>query len=295
MTDGKRYAAYWELDNLDQDGRLVDIGPSPGPSAEDLLRIWRRRGRRARLIRRAAFLSVIAVCVSLLVAFWLWQQPGNIWSLSTVKQLVMNYGAFATSFATVLLTFGLLAATWRYANLTASMLEEMRAGHRYEAEPQVTMSVWPWLEVEKDPKSVFDYITHVVVRNVGRVPILDLSLRDLMAPLQTGFSSGAGNIGPGDIVTTLLPGSETTTFWGCMQQEIDEWRERRHPSRRAFVTLRLRYRDSWNRPCSVTQDYELGASEKPPFRITLKCEFVATPTTPRWRQATGRDGLWISA
>src|SRR4051812_15556231 len=130
-----------------QDGRLVDLGGS-GPSAQDLVAVWRQRVRRKWLIRIALPSLIVAGCilVSVLALSPSLKQTVDGSRAEQLRHLVNEYGAFTTSVATVFLTIGLLAATWRYSRLTASMLEELRLARQYEAEPQVIVYVRPLLE-----------------------------------------------------------------------------------------------------------------------------------------------------
>jgi len=156
------------------------------------------------------------------------------------------------------------------------------------------MSLWPWLE-EHNPETVSDFISRIYVRNVGLVIALDPSLHSDMRDFESGRSKGrVMGVGSDTDVSSIKPGEEILLRWGCTKEDLNQY-DRGFDSPEPFVTLRVRYRDSWNRPCSITQDYRLSRADKPPFMLTLMSEFVATPSEPRWRTERDKMGIWISA
>lgn len=288
MNDDKpRYAAHWPSSHFLQDGRLVDLGHGHGPSARDLLTLWRHRRVKRRLLRSIATVlmlggSIAAVVFSLTAVFG--YTLGNAFR-ETIRPHFSEYASIATSVATVLLTTGLLFVTWRYARLTEVMLGEMRLARQHEGEPQLSLIVWSWLQPKEAPEVVDDYVTNVFIRNVGRVPALHPALHyDFVMWSGRKHTSGVCSIGPDDAPSILLPGADAVVRWGCKQSQIDDWRKQEE-SGEPFVVFRLVYRDPGNRLCSVTQDYTLQAVDERLFMLDRQFEFVATPSAPRWRSA----------
>lgn len=296
MSYRERYQKHWETENVLEDGRVVDLGASPGPSASDLIDIYNQRNKRHRAspnylrirILLAALGSLILVGMAIILAKYT-----TIFRLNVA--LLQGYGNLAMSVAMVILTSGLLITTWKYTTLTARMLDEMRSQRQLESEPQITMSLWPWLDEDKNPKTVDDFISRIYIRNVGPVIALDPSLHYDMRDLESDRNKGGSmSVGSGTDVLSIKPGQEIVLRWGCTKEDLRQY-DRGRDSTEPFVTLRLKYRDSWNRPCSITQDYRIGRSDKPPFMLTLMSEFVATASEPRWRTARDSFGIWVSA
>ena len=290
MSYRQQHQKLWTTDNVLDDGRVVDVGGSPGPSASALIDLHRIRSKGLRWFKLGAGVTGI-LAVGLTIIF-LWKSTQL--SAQAIGPVLLSYASLGSSIAMVVLTFGLLMATWRYASLTAVMVQEIRSGRQYESEPQVTMSLWPWLQADTNPETVSDYVSRVYIRNVGTVMALDPSLHYDMIDWDSGrHRGGVMSVGPGTEVGALRPGEQVVLDWWCTKETFELYGSNNSHSN-PFVTLRLRYRDSWNRPCSLTQDYRVDGNEAP-FLLTLSSEFVATPTQPRWRKSRDGRGFWVSA
>lgn len=280
-----RQEPFDERDYFEVDGRLVDPAYMSSLPAEDLT--WLLSVRH----RRRAFRMVAVGFVVLIFAIL----PLALLFVRTLPPVMVNAEVYSAT-AVILLTFGLLIATWRYANLTAQILLESRDARRSQSEPRIAAYMSPTLSKNTKAGTVGDYVAEVVVYNTGQcpafVPALHFDhypyLNDAGEPNRGGMASSLGLTDE-----QIFPaGHVIRTSWHCSVQEVHAYLADQEP-KMPFVTLRLRFRDAEARVCSLTQDYGLLMSEKRDSgSLALRHEFVSTPAGYRTRRTDKFPGIW---
>lgn len=274
----------WYKENRDYDGRIADLGPAFGPSGFDLITIQKKRTFNTVFLRYALLTLMLIIITGLVVAFIL-----STITFRGLGRIIIDHGATIASIAMIFLTIGLLIVTRRYTITTVSMLTEMRETRKYESEPHLAIYVHPRLQKPQHEDAVDDLQTQILIRNVSNAPVIDPSLYfDHQTPVQMegipgpSRTSSVSAIGTPHEVTVLQPGSEATVIWGCSRRECLEY-SKIEDTEAPFVTLRVRFRDSYARILTITQDYGLSGSNSENPHIYLQSEFVSTPTGTRWR------------
>lgn len=213
----------------------------------------------------------------------------------TLPPIVVNAQVYSAT-AMILLTFGLLIATWRYANLTAQILIDSREARRSQSEPRIAVYMSPTLHKNPKPGTAGDYVAEVVVYNSGQCPAFVPTLHFVHYPYlnEVGEPSRCGvasSIGLTD--EHIFPaGHVARTSWHCFLQEVNAYLADQEP-KLPFVTLRLRFRDAEARVSSLTQDYGLMMSEKRDSGLlALQHEFISTPAGYRTRRLDKFPGIW---
>jgi hypothetical protein len=277
-----QHRSTWKLEYLNLDNRFVDRGHMhPGPSALDLFQMQRRHVLAHKIGR-----SVFRTSIFLLLALTAVTAAIKFIDFNSLGKTVTESQNAIFSISTILLTFGLLIVTWRYVNLTASILSEMKEARRHDAEPRIEVYTSGRLEAEAN----LTYSTDVTIRNVGNSPILDLDISyDLYGADTIGGSSGVMK------VSTLFPESEYIHKFICYDRTIEPYLKvvgsGYDDINVPFVTFRITFRDSFSRLYSLTQDYALHNGESDYRRIVLLCEFTSSPIEYRWRARSDRFSM----
>lgn len=197
-----------------------------------------------------------------------------------------------TAIVIMLLTFGLLASTWKYANLTSKMLSEMRESRIHGAEPQVSIYLSPYLSLPEDKELIDNYYSKIIIRNVGQVSIIDPVLHfEYYAERGHLPRVSANAVCDEERNGAIKAQEEIILNWDCFKINIEAYcnnHEKEHP----FTILRLRFRDAFGQQYSLTQDYDLVEGLNPPH-LSLQCEFISSPSGYRWRLAKGKLGIWV--
>lgn len=272
-----------------QKKRALDTGASNICSALDFITdIHTDTLKRKYFFGTIVFFSVIACLFSFKVAYT--HMFPDLIEFRDTQVIISTF----LSFSTVLLTLGLLLVTWKYVNLTGRMLNEMRESRSYETEPLVSVYLWPWLRDKDHPEQVSDYLSKVVIRNVGKVPILDPSLHFEHFPPEGYQSCGSTqSVGDSDRAATIMPGEEITLLWGCSRESIAAYFKIPKPDQ-PFTVLRFRFRDQYSQHFSVTQDYLLFGN-KESLNLSMQCEFISSPSEYRWRITPYGSDIWVTA
>jgi hypothetical protein len=285
-TRNRRLIRRWRQESFSS-GRLVDLGPSPGPTALDLQKI-RRQSEVFRSVRRF-FISVCVGAVLLLAMALALREIDSlqaIWRQVVGKLLSDPVGVFSVV-ATTGLTLALLVVTRRYVDLTSEMLREIREQRVSEIEPQLAVYTVPTLARVTERNSHVDWETEVVVRNIGRSPAFDVRFVEDWFAADRYSSSTSVQITEEPL--TIAPAEEERFYLGVNQKSIEEWPAIEAAGRPSF-SVRIRYHDSFFRPYSITQDYGFVGAEGTP-QCVLQCEFSSSPSNYRWRE--GQDTLGI--
>ncbi len=270
--------------------RIVDVGPSNQDSA--LQFIVKTSNSLFYFKPILTILKILGVILLIVVFLYLTR---NYYYQAFQQKNFTEIISSISSLAITFLTLGLLIVTGRYVKLTSHILQEMRDARILQSEPQVSIYIWPWLKDKEHLEQVYDYLSKVVIRNVGPVQIIDPSLHFEYFPdsgsqsITSGQSIGESN----DKSGVVNPGEEITLLWGCQKESIKAY-FKSDKKNKPFVILRLRYRDSYAQHYSITQDYDLlGNQEKP--NLSMQCEFVSSPSCYRWRISPNGPDIWVTA